>query len=327
MPFKNSNVNTLTIPSIGEQDDSAIIITDETGMPDCLAEWYNAAVLWRQAGNVSFNVPYWFLAVSIDDSGSVDEGWLQYDPSEDMCRLWLSGRREAGVFGGGSILDVLYEFGVDPDSFPPVTPPEFTTVGMTTVFGPYHEVQIGSSFLPGDTSRLIVAGNVIHDHGGDAAGTFTLINGELVLSANNFGVGDEYDELHTIFNSTSTTYTATGATVLGTVFRMPMMGAVEICCSARVGNNTLNVSSYVSPQIREGNVLGSGTTVLTTSDDYSCEYNGVANGAVTASNSFRFEGTPGEEYNVRLLHRVGAASTGSFGRRKITIRPALHSYY
>lgn len=322
MPFKNAVLDSFIIPADAADDDAAIIITSETGLPACLATDYNAAVLWRPSGNLSFDVPYWILAANANDSGSVDELFLQYNPSEGLCRWWKVGAREAGVFGGDT-LDMLYEFGPDVNTLPV----EFTTYQMTTVFGPNHELQIGSSFTVGDTSRLIVAGDVIHDHGGEAAGTETLINGSIALAANSFGVGCEFDEVTTLFTDTSTTYTTTGGTVVGTAFRMPMMGAVDITCSARVGNNTLNVSSYVSPQVREGATIGSGTVVFANSDNYSCEYNGVANGAVVSSFTFRFEGNPGDEYNVRLLHRVGAASTGSYGRRKIVVRPALTSYY
>lgn len=131
-----------------------------------------------------------------------------------------------------------------------------------------------------------------------------------------------FDVENDAFNFTATTFgvTSTSGTYIdcGVAFVAPMSGRVNIIYNAQ-SSNTTGVSTFVSPVIREGATIGSGTVVSAASDDDAI--------IVQSSNEHRSGAsrlvsglTAGSTYNVRLEHRV-SGGTGIVRRRTVTVEP------
>lgn len=124
-------------------------------------------------------------------------------------------------------------------------------------------------------------------------------------------------------NTTSTTYTsaATGGTSAdcAVTFVAPTSGRVLVLYAATLDNSAAN-STYATPEVRAGAVVGSGTVVHVASDDYAIRVlgtNEVRYGAHLLLTGLTAEAT----YNARLLHRV-TGGTGTLDERTITVMPA-----
>lgn len=120
--------------------------------------------------------------------------------------------------------------------------------------------------------------------------------------------------------TTSTTFTATltGGTACSVVFTAPDSGKTLVLNNCECLNSGSGFS-VCTIQVRTGAVVGSGTLVLTASDN-----EGIVN---TATNSNRsgtsrlLEGlTPGAQYNVQQLFRV-QSGTGTFLRKHLIATP------
>lgn len=126
------------------------------------------------------------------------------------------------------------------------------------------------------------------------------------------------------FTATNTVFgtSSTGGTYeeVAVVFTAPTTGRVVIHTAARMTNSASGNGTLVSPEIREGATIGSGTAVQSVGDGQ-----GVSNytGAfVRAGATTYVEGlTPGSAYNVRLLHRA-SAGTATIALRELIVEPA-----
>ena len=133
----------------------------------------------------------------------------------------------------------------------------------------------------------------------------------------------ESDRGDSSFTATNTVFgvTTTGGTYeeVAVVFTAPTTGRVAIHTAARMTNSGAN-GTLVSPEIREGATIGSGTAVQSVGDGH-----GVANYTgtfVRAGATTYVEGlTPGNAYNVRLLHRA-TAGTATIALRELIVVPA-----
>lgn len=125
----------------------------------------------------------------------------------------------------------------------------------------------------------------------------------------------------TLLTTTSTAYTETmtGGSPLGFTFVAPPSGAVMVHNSALADNSTTG-RSHQSWIIRNGAVVGSGTTFLDGDDRKSMA--SVGGDDVIATRSAYVSGlTVGSTYNIRQQFRVSTASTGSFQFRELTVVP------
>lgn len=132
-------------------------------------------------------------------------------------------------------------------------------------------------------------------------------------------VADDDNQSYT-FTNTSFGVTTTGGTYVdvGAAFVAPTTGRVAIHYGARMVNSTTG-STIISPHIRTGTTVGSGTDVDVADLDFSI--------AVQGTNTLQFgaarylEGlTAGSDYNVRLEHRV-TSGTGTALRRYVIVTP------
>jgi len=132
------------------------------------------------------------------------------------------------------------------------------------------------------------------------------------------------DSVATGFTFTHTTYAITGETdTVGVAFMACTTGRANLDYSCSLTNSSVD-ATFMTPVVREGTTVGSGTSFLAASDD-----NAVVAEPGTASTDVTFGGrrflltglTPGSSYNVRMEHRV-AGSTGTLARRAVTVSPA-----
>ena len=123
------------------------------------------------------------------------------------------------------------------------------------------------------------------------------------------------------FTVTSYGVATTGGTYAdcGVAFVAPTTGRVKISVAAVLVNSTAGVGTLISPVVREGGTIGSGTTVKAATDNDCLQVNGTS--GMRTSVFVMVEGlTPGDTYNVRLEHRV-TANTGTATRRYVLVEP------
>lgn len=109
----------------------------------------------------------------------------------------------------------------------------------------------------------------------------------------------------------------------GVAFVAPITGRVQLFYAARMGNNTDGNSTHLTPVVREGAVVGSGSTVLAASVNNMIDIQAANNsGNGRCGSSMLLDSlTPGDSYNVRLEHAV-TAGTGTILSRTVVVRPA-----
>lgn len=123
------------------------------------------------------------------------------------------------------------------------------------------------------------------------------------------------------FTITTLGVATTGGTynTCGVAFVAPTTGRVEVFTTALLVNSGANTTA-IAPVVREGAVVGSGTTF--DAGDVTKEFATTTAAGGRGEVSHLVEGlTPGADYNVRLEHRVGAG-TGTASRRRVRVRPA-----
>lgn len=136
----------------------------------------------------------------------------------------------------------------------------------------------------------------------------------------------ESDEQTGSFTFNGTTFgidADTGSYVdCGVAFVAPYSGRVTIEFGAEMHNGTATASVNVAPVVREGGVVGSGTTTVAADAK-----NAVRNVGNVNNSGFRYgvpvpvDGlVPGDTYNVRLEHRVNTG-TGNISNRVVVVRP------
>lgn len=124
------------------------------------------------------------------------------------------------------------------------------------------------------------------------------------------------------FTVTATTYgiTTTGGTYVdcGTAFVVPWSGQVTLSWAAGTASSGA-FDVFVSPVVRTGGTVGSGSAVAAADDNTSVRGSGT--GATRTGADHLLSGlTAGLTYNVRLEHRVGAG-TGTISSRSVIVTP------
>lgn len=108
------------------------------------------------------------------------------------------------------------------------------------------------------------------------------------------------------------------------VFTAPESGRVLIHWSGAPRNVSSHPKpvAYLSPEVRTGDVVGSGSVVLAANNRRSVRNNLAGSETVRAGAAHLLsELTPGAQYNARILHRVTSGS-GEFFHRTIIVAPA-----
>jgi len=106
----------------------------------------------------------------------------------------------------------------------------------------------------------------------------------------------------------------------GIAFTAPTTGRVEIKFGGNAFNDTAAQFTAISPVVRTGSTVGAGTVFQAASDDTAVVNTGT--NPVNVSRTDLITGlTPGDVYNVRLEHRVGA-NIGTLLRRWVVVTPA-----
>lgn len=120
-------------------------------------------------------------------------------------------------------------------------------------------------------------------------------------------------------STASTTYVVT-ASQWGKVFVAPGSGKVLMMIRSSVAPAAGPATAWMSPSIRLGDTLGSGTVFQAASDSYALML-GVT-GSADIGTQFQITGlSPGVEYNAELQHRT-SAGTSFWSRREIIITPS-----
>jgi len=118
----------------------------------------------------------------------------------------------------------------------------------------------------------------------------------------------------------STTYVALIPAPGGT-FVAPGSGKVWIHIAAEVGQNASGTVSWMSFEVREGAVLGSGTIVTAASDARAIAAGGPSE--CRPGRTCLVTGlTPGSTYNVRAMCRGNIANNARFSGRRVCVMRA-----
>lgn len=126
------------------------------------------------------------------------------------------------------------------------------------------------------------------------------------------------DEQSASDTSTSTSYTTADMTTCGTAFVAPASGKVLVHISARLDHSTA-APAFVSFEVREGNVVGSGTVVLAADDTRSLMNHNT--NEIMGGVTFPVTGlTSGADYNVRLMHKT-TSGTLTLVNRFVNVEP------
>lgn len=130
----------------------------------------------------------------------------------------------------------------------------------------------------------------------------------------------------------STTYISlTSGDIAGVTFVAPASGAVKITISGWLGINSTNLRCrvYMTGQVRQGSVINSGTVVDAANDDQAAIHDNESTGGYTyeyGSVPYVVSGlTPGDDYNVTIMHRVLSSPVVTTGagtfKRRILVEP------
>lgn len=131
---------------------------------------------------------------------------------------------------------------------------------------------------------------------------------------------DTQDDLFTFDGTTFGTDNDSGTyNDCAVVFMACTTGKAEISYAAELDGNGATVGCNVAPVVREGNVVGSGATVLAA--DLARAIRHIGTDSHRHGATYTIEGlTPGDEYNVRLEHRVNSG-IGTIQYRHLSVKP------
>lgn len=127
---------------------------------------------------------------------------------------------------------------------------------------------------------------------------------------------------------TSTSY-AGGSPVCGHTFVAPPSGKVKITVSGFLQNNINDNRTFLSVQVRTGGVIGAGSDVLLPHSDHALAspavvLTGVPTSVTASYGPFLLQGlTPGNTYNIRTMHTVSPAGSGTADERRVMTDPVL----
>lgn len=133
-------------------------------------------------------------------------------------------------------------------------------------------------------------------------------------------VAQDFESALANFSSTSYTETfTTSNTPAATTFEAPSTGKVKVHMRSWMDNNLTAGRTYLSFVVREGGVIGSGTTFLGASDQRAIHNMSAEDNEFGAT--FRVSGlTPGGIYNIRNAGRV-TAGIGESQNRELIVDP------
>lgn len=109
----------------------------------------------------------------------------------------------------------------------------------------------------------------------------------------------------------------------GTVFIAPPSGSVYVSVSCVAGNNTAGSYSIMDWEIRDGNVIGSGSIWRGANENTAAVHQSSTANSQGSLSSFGIATglTPGATYNAYLCYHVGSGGTSSYNRRHIAVIP------
>jgi hypothetical protein len=133
-------------------------------------------------------------------------------------------------------------------------------------------------------------------------------------------------DLFAFNNTTFEDGTSQSIPVVGVVFTARNSGMAFIIVSGLIGTNVATNAAYLSFDLREGNVLGSGSQVLGPHGERGIGSSEVVNasqfGRVGASFVWLQQNlTAGDSYNVRCMHAMSPTGHGSIHSRSIIVLP------
>lgn len=119
-----------------------------------------------------------------------------------------------------------------------------------------------------------------------------------------------------------------GGTVVGTAFVAPPSGVVLAHFTFAMSQSQNGQVTQGSIELRTGAVVGSGSVAVAASGDRAITVGRVVVTAtptqIQASRTCIFTGlTPGNSYNVRLMHVVSSGGNGSITYREVIVQPLL----
>lgn len=137
----------------------------------------------------------------------------------------------------------------------------------------------------------------------------------------------QVNDLTMITGFTSTTPTA-GSPVVGLTFVAPASGMVYVTVTGSLASNVNGNVAQLGYELRAGNVIGSGTSLLAASFNRSAQTSEAVNSGAAArlcaSNRFLAAGlTPGSTYNARTMHWVAPGGSGTVYYRALLVEPVL----
>lgn len=198
-------------------------------------------------------------------------------------------------------------------------------VSPTVETGDIARINLGS--IPGSSYMNIEAASIAIDASSrldlDAPGVF--VNG------GQYGVNPQPVQVEeattvTVTSPALTPTYAPGSPECGTTFTAPDSGNVYVTVGGRIQNDTAGNTTYLSFEIRQGAVIGSGTVVLAPNSGQRALAAGTPSSERAGSSRRKLVTglTPGAAYNVRTMH-AGQAATGgcTIFNRDLLIEPVL----
>jgi hypothetical protein len=118
----------------------------------------------------------------------------------------------------------------------------------------------------------------------------------------------------------SLVYTTAGPSLLGTTIVVPQSGQVRVDWSSSLDNTLTTATTFLSPQLNTGSVVGAGALIVASADTNATHNFGQS--STTPSGFFVYSGlTPGTDVNAFLQYRVDGGA-GAIGNRKIALSQA-----
>lgn len=136
------------------------------------------------------------------------------------------------------------------------------------------------------------------------------------------------DELFGFDNTTYLDGNSQGISVVGVSFTARNSGMALILLQGLIGTNVATNAAYLSFDLREGSVIGSGTQILGPHGDRGIATAEVVNvgqfGRIGAASIWLQTGlTNGDSYNVRCMHVMSPNPHGSIHYRQVVAWPLL----
>lgn len=130
-----------------------------------------------------------------------------------------------------------------------------------------------------------------------------------------------FDDDTTVYSGVvSVAYTTAGAPVCGTSIVVPLSGQVRVDFASLLDNTGAANTSFLSPQLNTGSIVGAGAPIVASADTISISNFGQS--GIQTSSFYIYPGlTPGVSVNAFLNHRVDGGG-GAFSNRKIALSQA-----